>query len=448
MVSDGDATPSTLSSVSPTRRVDFAHILAIEVIVGVVARGAYALTIGHHLTLGLDTVAYELLGGTLARGGGYSDPVLYLFHGTTKATANFVPGYPLFLAGLIKVHIGSSTGFRLVGALCGGVTVLLTGLFGRRVTGRSSIGIVAACLVAISPTLIASDGSIMSETIAVPLCVGMLLAASWASTSRSLLRWTLVGLLAGLLCLVRSEDLLTAIVLVPLAVLVAPGVPIARRFVQMAVALVMIIAVLSPWLIRNYGKFDHRIVLSTNEGKTLAGANCPSTYYGTLLGYWDNSCVGHDALADSDEAKYEQVLIAQGTRYTNSHLSRVPVVAGVRVLRAWGLFEPLQQARLEVAQSRSIGWQQLAWPASLVVLLLAIPGVVLLRNQRGALVLVAGPIVIATFVVAASFGNPRYVVSSAPSLSVAAAVTLVSIRDRSGRTRTRSDDGAPRDNFV
>ena len=98
----------------PGRGRQFSIILGTEVAVAVVARIAYALTVGRHLTLGLDSIAYELLGGTLAAGHGYSNPVSYLFHGITTPTANFVPGYPLFLAGLVKLHVTSSTGFRLV----------------------------------------------------------------------------------------------------------------------------------------------------------------------------------------------------------------------------------------------------------------------------------------------------------------------------------------------
>ncbi len=206
----------------------------------------------------------------------------------------------------------------------------------------------------------------------------------------------------------------------------------------MAAALLVVAAVLTPWVIRNYEKFDHRIVLSTNEGKTLAGANCPSVYYGHLLGYWDNSCVGHDALSTSDEAEYNKVLTAQGKSYIKAHLGRVPLVVAVRVLRAWGLYEPLQQAQLEVVQSRSIGWQQLVWPTSLIVLFLGIPGLSLLSKNRLALVLVAGPIAAATIVVATSFGNPRYVLSATPALSVAAAVTLVALSD-ARPTRRQSD---------
>jgi hypothetical protein len=427
--------------VPTTQRHTFAIILSIEVAVAVLARVVYALTIGKHLTLGLDSIAYVLLGGSLAHGGGYSNPALYFAHGISKPTANWVPGYPLFLSLLQRLTITSATGFRLAGAICGGVTVLLTGIFGRRVSGRRSVGLIAAGLVAVSPALIAADGSIMSETIAIPLTVGVLLAASWAGGTTSLLRWLLVGGLVGCLVMVRSEDLLTAVVLVPLAVLVAPSVGIRRKVLQAGTVLLVVVAVLAPWAIRNYVTFHPHVYLSTNAGKTLAGANCPTTYQGPLIGYWDDSCIGHAQLADTNEVKYDQLARAQGTHYIQTHLGRVPLVVGIRVLRAWGLFDPLQVARLEVLQTRSIGFQQIAWPASLLVLALAIPGLILLRKDRFALVLVAGPAVLATLVVAVSFGNPRYVLPATPSLCVAAGVAGRSLIDRWRRQGTQVGDG-------
>jgi len=422
------------------RKIPFGTVLGLEVVVAVGARVAYTLTIGQHLKLGLDAIGYMLLGAGLAAGHGYANPA-FLFSGVSKATANFVPGYPVFLAGLLKLGITTRTGFQLVGAVCGGVTVLLTGFFARRVSGRASVGLIAAGLVAVSPALMASDGSLMSETIAVPLTVGLLLAAAWAGASTSLLRWGVVGLIAGLLVLVRSEDLLNALVLVPAAALVAPTASLGRRALQVVVAVTVVGAVLAPWVVRNYETFTPHVFLSSNDGKTLAGANCPTTYQGPLLGYWDFSCIGHDALANSDEGEYDKVTRAEGTAYLRSHAGRVPLVVGVRVLRAWGLFDPLQQARLDVLQTRSIGWQQLAWPASLLVLFGAIPGIVRLRKDRLALVLVAGPVVIATIVVATTFGNPRYVVAATPSLCVGVALTAMAVADRLGRRRRRIETG-------
>ena len=115
-------------------------------------------------------------------------------------------------------------------------------------------------------------------------------------------------------------------------------------------------------------------------------------------------------------------------------------MVGARVARAWGLFDPLQQVRLDSLQSRSIGWQQIAWPESLLLLLIAIPGMVRLRRDRLAFVLVAGPVVISTIVVASTFGNPRYVVAATPSLCVGAALTMVALSDRFGARRR---EGAP-----
>ena len=159
--------------------IPFGPVLGLLVVVAVGARVAYTLTIGQHLKLGLDATGYILLAAGLASGHGYANPA-FVFSGFNKATANFVPGYPLFLAGLLKLGITTRTGFQLAGALCGGLTALLTGFFARRISGRASVGLVAAGLVAVSPVLIASDGSVMSETIAVPLTVGLLLAAAWA----------------------------------------------------------------------------------------------------------------------------------------------------------------------------------------------------------------------------------------------------------------------------
>jgi hypothetical protein len=72
-----------------------------------------------------------------------------------------------------------------------------------------------------------------------------------------------------------------------------------------------------------------------------------------------------------------------------------------------------------------VGWQQFAWPVSLLTLILAIPGIVGIRRRRLALVLIAGPAVVDTLVVLATYGNDRFVLSAIPSLCIGAAATLV-----------------------
>ena len=155
----------------------------------------------------------------------------------------------------------------------------------------------------------------MSETIAVPLTVGLLLAAAWAGGSTSLLRWGVVGLSPGVLVLVRSEDLLNAVVLVPVAALVAPSVGHrAPRCCRWWWRWWSAGAVLAPWVIRNYETFTPHVFLSSNDGKTLAGANCPTTYQGPLIGYWDYSCLGHDSSGQLRRSRVRQGHPGRGHR--------------------------------------------------------------------------------------------------------------------------------------
>jgi hypothetical protein len=405
----------------------FALLLVLIVALGVGVRIAYVLSLGRHIMLGLDAIGYELLGKGLAHGRGYSNPVDFFARGVEKATANFPPGYPLFLAAFDKLGVSSTTGMELVGASFSAVTVGATGFLGRRISGRSSIGLISALLVAVSPALIASAGSSMSETVSVPLMVLVLCAVSWAARSSSWVPWIAVGGLAGLLALVRSEDLVVALLLVPVAIVAAPGRSWSRRVVLVSVVLLSTGAVVSPWLVRNYTTFHPPVLVSTAADKTLAGANCNSTYSGPLIGYWDYTCLGHNDLANNNEARYGQVLSEEGRAYLKTHLSRVPIVLAVRALRSWGLYDPAQEAQLARFETRSVGWQQFAWPVSLLILVLALPGIVGIRRERLSLVLIAGPAVVDTLVVLATYGNDRFVLSAVPSLSIGAAATMVRI---------------------
>jgi hypothetical protein len=217
-----DLDSPSIKGESREARTRFLALLLVVVVIGVGIRIAYVESVAHHLKFGFDALAYQILGAELADGLGYSNPGLIFAH-THAPTANFPPGYPLFLAVLDRLHVGSPGDVELAGALVGGVTVVATGFLGRRLTDRRSVGILAALLVALSPTLIASSVSSMSESLSVPLIVLVLLAATWAARSRTVASWSVVGLLAGCLDLVRSEDLLVAVILMPVVCLLSPG---------------------------------------------------------------------------------------------------------------------------------------------------------------------------------------------------------------------------------
>jgi Dolichyl-phosphate-mannose-protein mannosyltransferase len=420
--------------------------LAAIALVGIGLRLIYTFTIGEHLKEGLDTIFYSFVGGELARHQGYSDPGLLFTHGTIKPTANFPPLYPIFIAGLHKVDVTTFRGHQVAGAICGGLSVGLTGLLGRRITHREAVGWIGAALVAVCPALIASDGSAMAETLSVPLLVGMLLAIAWASSSMSLSRWVVVGLLAGLDVLTRSEELLVALALAPLAILVAPSMSLARRLASIALVLIVAGGVIAPWIIRDTVVFNPPIVLSTNGAKTVAGANCSATYRGPELGYWDFSCLDTPQLDAHGEAEFAKALDRKGADYVRQNASRVPLVAAVRVLRAWGLFKPTQEAHLEAVETRSIGWGELSTPVSLVLLILGAIGILGVRKNRTALVVLGGPVLIATLTVAVTYGNQRFILGALPPLCIGSAIAVLAARDaivNRGNRRTPDVEALP-----
>ncbi len=53
-----------------------------------------------------------------------------------------------------------------------------------------------------------------------------------------------------------------------------------------AVAALAFVVVLTPWTVRNWMVFDQPVLISTNSGSAVAGANCAETYYGDQLGGW------------------------------------------------------------------------------------------------------------------------------------------------------------------
>ena len=107
--------------------------------------------------------------------------VLGAFRGIAKGsqlrpTAYWPPLYPGYLAGGQELFGDSVRTSQLLGAATGRRHRPLTGLLGRAIAGPA-VGLLAALLVALCPSLIAADGSLMAETLYVPLVVLALLLA-------------------------------------------------------------------------------------------------------------------------------------------------------------------------------------------------------------------------------------------------------------------------------
>ena len=403
-------------------------------IAGLVVRVLYVLLSHPYVNIGLDAVWYQLEGGALAGGHGYIDPEQFFEHGRTVATAFRPPLYPGFLAGVIKLFGDASQTLQLAGAATGALSIALIGLLGRRLAG-AQVGIVAAAMAVVSPALIGFDGSLMSETLYVPIVTGLILAVDAAIDRPTLLRWAGVGALCGLGMLTRGDAVvLFAALVIPMIVLVRR--PWRSRGALVVAAVLGVSIVVGPWVARNQATLGRPTLATLDAGTAIAGTNCAATYRGRLLGFWEHRCTVRPGDANTGEVERNDRLQREGFEYAFDHVDRWPIVVPVRVLRLWGFWDPIHQASLEKVESRNFSWQILTWAVHLVTIGFTIAGFLLMARRRLRWQPLAAVIVSVTVAAALSYGKQRFRAAAEPALLVAAAVAVTELLRR--RTRARA----------
>jgi 4-amino-4-deoxy-L-arabinose transferase-like glycosyltransferase len=314
---------------------------------------------------------------------------------------------------------------RYTMVVLGTILVGLVGLLGRRV-GGDTVGLVAAGIAAITPNLWVNDGLVMSETVTGLAVVGALLCAFRFWDRPSLRRAAALGVLCGLAALARVEFVL-------FVVLLAVVVPCAARAARIdrgafAVAAVMsALIVMAPWVAFNLARFHDPAFISTNDGITLAGANCAATYSGSGIGLWAlGSCTGN-LDQPGDESQQSTYFRHRGLEYVKHHASRVPVVVLARLGRTWSLYRPDDMVAFNVGEDRERWVTRLGLYAYYPTLLAAIGGAVALwrRRARGALWVLLTPAMVVTVGAVITYGQTRFRAAAEPSLALLAAVGVV-----------------------
>jgi 4-amino-4-deoxy-L-arabinose transferase-like glycosyltransferase len=436
-----------------TRRLTFGPLLAVVVAAGVVVRIGYDLLVD--VRLGFDAVWYQFQAGNLADGRGYVDPQAAFERGVNIATANFPPLWPGLLSLANRAGWDTELSYQVVGAIVGAVTVLLTGLLGRRCFGPRA-GLVGAAIVAVSPPLVIADASLMADSLFVMLIALALLIAVDASADRASWGggwwpWIALGTVLGLATLTRSDGLLLAPFIVGGAWLArgpsraqspASGAPARSRPALGALAAVVtLVVVLVPWTVSRSRALDTLVVVSSNSGSLLEGANCAETYGGPGIGSWDAQCLGFTRDPELTEAESASRARDAGITYARDHWTRLPVVGTVRVLRTWGFYDPIDQARIEAVESRGTGWQVGAWVWSLVLLAVATYGAIRARSRWRELAPLLAVVLGVTVVALLSWGNSRFRLAAEPVLAVYAAAAALSLPRR--RRREVPASGGP-----
>jgi hypothetical protein len=418
---------SDIPPMPPVGRTDLRFWLAVTtaVALGAVVRLSYLYSAAPALP-GADGLDFHITALRLADGLGYTaGPLTNL----GEEAAHDPPGWGTLLGGVAEAGGRSLRTHQLTALVIGLGVILLAGLVGRRYAGRR-VGVAAAFLAAAYPGFWVLEAQVLSEPLSL-LVVGLLmlvLADLWDRPS--LARAILAGAIAGVLALVRSEQLgLLVIALVPILLLSRHRVTMTRRLAWASASTVTALVLIAPWTIHNLGRFEEPVMLSTNLGPTLLSGNCPSggTYGGETMGSYHLGCLYYLAGFAPDLDWSQEDVKAQDLAFDNmrANIDQLPATVVARHGRTLGVFRPAQTVGIVAAYMNSPGWPVWAWVTSFwLIAPLAIYGSVLLRKSGGFQWPLVAPVVIVLLVVTVAFGDPRYHAPADLGLVVLAAVAL------------------------
>lgn len=376
-----------------------------------------------------------------------SDPADYVRHAASIAHGHgmadsFLPGggpsalrppaYPYFLGGVFAVSGDSWTAGRLAAALLGVVSVALIGMIAMLLWSRRA-ALVAMAIAAVYPPLVLLSGTLLSESLGLPLVLGLLVLVL-AHRDEAPPRWVapVAGLLFGLALLDRPA-------------LVAFGIPLVaglwgrprrswRALRTPAIALGVAMLAIVPWTIRNAVEFHALVPISTQSGFLVGGTyNATSDHDPVNPGAYRPASFDpalRPILADPslDENQVNKKLSKAGRTYAKDHPGYVPRVLWWNGLRLLGLERPWPTAKATYQfQGIGSGYAKLTLAAWYLLALAALAGLVLGAARAVPWWLWVVPLLLFVSVIAIS-SDLRYRVPIDPFLILAATVALTGRR--------------------
>ena len=189
------------------------------------------------------------------------------------------------------------------------------------------------------------------------------------------------------------------------------------------------VATLVPWSVYNLSRFDEPVLLSTNDGNTLLGANCDISYYDDVGG-WDLRCLG-PLEAGPDASERSQQRRDAAFDYVAEHPGRLPVVVAARAGRLLDVYGLGSLVTLDVGEEKA-RWA--VWAGIAAWWVLAIAAVagwsVLSRAGIGARWWVVVPCAAVLLTAVLFYGAHRIRAPAEPSVVLLSAVAIDAVLGR------------------
>jgi 4-amino-4-deoxy-L-arabinose transferase-like glycosyltransferase len=380
-----------------------------------------------------DAFFYSAVAQNLAKGQWYTVP----FNGAPAA--DHPPLTVLVLGPASRLFEGSILAQRLTMTVIGTVAIVAVALLARAVAGPRA-GVVAAGLAAVNPNFWMNDAVVMSEAISTVLIALVMLAGVALARAPTVARAAIAGGVVGLTVLARAEmGLFLPFMVLPI-LLVARDLDLRQRLGRLVVAGAVAAAVLAPWMVSNLVRFDEPVLISTNDGTTLLGANCPQVYDTSLIGSWSLKCVLDLSSGKGDPSTQAKEQRRLAIDYIGDHAGRLPIVVVAREGRTFGYWRPDQMVYANQGEGRPkwASWAGLAtfWALTPV----AVAGAVLLHRRQVTLAPFAAALVTVVVVSGVFYGIPRFRLPLDVAVTVLAAVALAALL---GRRSAAANAAAP-----
>ena len=407
-------------------RRTFRIAFAVTIAAAGVLRVAYVLGAKRGEEVVGDQLHYFAQAATIADGRWFENPWV---PGTPSAL--HAPFTALALAPVSWVNDNLIFTQRLTMAVYGTVVVAGVGLLARVLFTRW-VALVAAVIAAVYANLWMNDGLIMSETFAAGGVVAVLLAVYAYESRVDRISAVAIGLAIGLAGLARAELLLLGLVVVVPLTLLQKDRSWGSRLGHLAIAGGAALMVVSPWVIRNQVRFDEPTIMSTQDGLTLLGSNCPETYSGSGLGFWAIACAERADVKvpeGADESVRSSVYRGEAVEFIRGNIDRVPLVVVARLGRGLSVWETEQMISFNQLEGRERWASRIGLWQYWILVPLAGYGLWVWPSQRPRWPLVVTAS-ISILMMAAFYGIPRFRIPAEIGIVICASVGLVTLVQR------------------